>query len=197
MYVNSIQLYVDDKQTNMALKFTKNQTLILEIFFNNPEKSYYLRELARIINKKPGVFQRDINNLVEKGILESYYRANSRFFNLNKKYPLYKEFKSIFFKTVGAEGALKKELRRLPGIKESFIYGSFAQGEEKSFSDVDVFIIGSINEDDIIDIITQLEKRINREINYILMTEQEFQKKLKEKNSFLENILNQKRIKLI
>ena len=102
----------------MPLKFTKNQALILEIFFNHPEKSYYLRELARMIEKEPGVFQKDINKLVEENILESYYEANRHFFKLNKKYPLYKELKSIFFKTIGIKGTLQRELGKIRGIEE-------------------------------------------------------------------------------
>lgn len=179
------------------LKFTKNQILILEIFFNHPEKSYYLREIARFLGKEPGVFQKDINKLAEQGVLASYYEANRHFFKLNQQHPIYKELKSIFFKTIGVKGRLERELKKAKGIKKAFIYGSFAQGKEKEGSDIDLFIAGSINEDKLIDLIIQLEKKFNREINYTLMSEKEFEKKLKEKNSFLKNILNQKKIKLI
>jgi len=101
----------------MPLKFTKNQTLILEIFFNNPEKSYYLSELARRIKKQPGVFQKDINTLVEKGILKSEKVANSRFFKLNENHPLYGEFKSIFLKTIGVQDQLENLIQSvLPSL---------------------------------------------------------------------------------
>jgi predicted nucleotidyltransferase len=181
----------------MLLKFTKNQILILEIFFNHPERSYYLRELASLMGKEPGVFQNDINKLIEKGILEDYFEANRRFFKLNKKSSILKELKSIFFKTMGVEGQLREELKKIQEIREAFIYGSFARGEEKLTSDVDLLVVGSIDENKLIDTILRLEKKFNREINYSLMTEKEFDKKLKEKNSFLINILKQKRIKLI
>jgi len=181
----------------MDLSFTKNQTLILSVFFNNPERSFYLRELARIVGKKPGVFQRDINNLVTEDILKSHFQGNQRFFELNKKYPLYKEMKSIFFKTTGIEGALRKELKKIKGIQKAFIYGSFARSEEKKLSDVDLFVIGSINEDELIDLASDLEKKIDREVNYTLMTEREFAEKKKAGNSFLKNIFSKKQIKLI
>lgn len=179
------------------LRFTKNQLLILKTFFNHPEQAYYLRELARLLGKEPGVFQQAINKLAEEGVLESYYEASRHFFRLNKKYPLYKEFKSIFFKTVGAQGKLRQELKKINGLQEAFIYGSFAKGEEKAASDIDLFIIGSINEDELIDLIIKLEKEFDREINYTLLTGEEFRRKIKEKNSFIKNILNQKIIKLI
>lgn len=181
----------------MMLNFTKYQTSILEIFFNHPDDAYYLRELARILGTEPGVFQRDINRLAEENILSNYYQAKSRYFKLNKKHPLYSELKSIFFKTVGIEGILRKALKGIPGIREAYIYGSFAQGREKSSSDVDVLIIGSPDEDKLIDKFLSLESKFAREFNYTLMTEKECHKKIKEKNSFLENILSKKKIKLI
>jgi len=177
------------------LSFTKNQTLVLEIFFNNPEKSYYLREIARMIGKKPGVFQRDISKLVQEKILESSYRANSRFFCLNKKHPLYKEIKSIFFKTMGIEGSLKKTIGKIGGVKRAFIYGSYAKAEEGAASDVDLFVIGTVDENTLIDAISRLEEKLGREINYTLMTEKEFNQK-KDKNSFIKNILHYKTIEL-
>jgi predicted nucleotidyltransferase len=181
----------------MALKFTKNQTLILGIFFNDPEKSYYLRELGRLIEKEPGVFQRDINKLVESGILLSEYRANSRFFKLNKNHPLYKELKSIFLKTVGAEGRLKEILKGIKNINIAFIFGSFAKGKEDTFSDIDLMIIGDPDENELVSKIIEIEKELDREINYHIFSPIDWKKRLKEKDSFLENVLSQPKIFLI
>jgi len=58
---------------------------------------------------------------------------------------------------------------------------------------VDIFIVGSVREDTIIDLLNKLERKINREINYVLMTEQEFKKKMAVKNSFLLNIMKLKK----
>jgi predicted nucleotidyltransferase len=180
----------------MIPTFTKNQALILEIFFNHPEDAYYLRQISRFLGKEPGVFQRDINNLVKNGILESFYQGNNRFFKINKNYSLYKDLKSIFFKTIGAQGELERILKNIKGIKSAFIYGSFAKGEEQKQSDIDLCIIGSINENLLIRKLTQLEKKIDREINYILIAEREYKNKLKNKDSFLENINKQDKIYL-
>jgi predicted nucleotidyltransferase len=181
----------------MLPTFTKNQALILEIFFNHPESAYYLRQISRFLNKKPGVFQRDINNLVKNGILESYYQGNNRFFKINKNHPLYKELKSIFFKTIGIKGKLERIVKDIKGIKEAFIYGSFAKGEEQEQSDIDLCVIGTIDENSLIKKLTELEKKIDREINYILISEKEYKDRLKNKNSFLENINKQDKIHLI
>lgn len=181
----------------MALHFTKNQILILKAFFNDSEKSYYLRQIGRLLGKEPGVFQRDINTLVTKGILKSYYQANSRFFKLSKDYPLYKELKSIISKTVGVEAILQKELSKIKEIKIAFMYGSFARGREDSLSDIDILIIGSIDENSLIRVVRKAEAKLSREINYVIFTKKDLIKSIKKKSVFLQDVLRGKKIFLI
>lgn len=182
---------------NMALKFTKNQILILEIFFNNPEKSYYLRELGRMLSKQPGVFQREINKLAKDSFLISEYQAGSRYFKLNKNHPLFSELKSIFFKTLGAEGRLKELLAKVKDIEAAFIYGSFAKNKEDQFSDIDLMIIGVPDEDVLISKISKIEKEIGREINYTIFSPQDLKSGLIKKEVFLDDIMNGPKIFII
>ena len=181
----------------MALNFTKNQTLILELFFSDSSKEYYLREIGRILKKEPGIFQKDINRLAENGILLSRFRAKSRFFELNKEHPLYKELKSIFFKTVGVEGRLKEILKNIKNIDVAFIFGSYEKNKEDSFSDIDLMIMGDPDEDFLIGEISKLEKRINREINYHIFSKKDLKNKIKKKNSFIKGVLSGPKIILI
>jgi len=181
----------------MTLNFTKNQILILGFFFNHPEKSYYMREIGRLIGKEPGVFQKDINKLVGSGILTSEYRAKSRFFTLNKLHPLHKEYKSIFLKTVGAAGRLRSILKNIKNIQVAFIYGSFASGKEDSLSDVDLMIIGNPNEDLLINGILSLERKLDREINYNIFLAKDFKSYLLKGEVFLEEITAKPKVFII
>jgi predicted nucleotidyltransferase len=181
----------------MVINFTKNQTLILELFFNHPEKSYYFRELANLIGKQPGVFQKDINKLVEKGILLSEYQANSRFFKLNQRHHLYSEFKSIFLKTVGAVGKLKERLNGFKKIDLAFVFGSFAKNKEDQYSDVDLMIIGNPDEDKLVMVISKIESEIDREINYSIFSPADFKNGLKEEEVFLQDIMENPKIFII
>lgn len=179
------------------IKFTKNQTLILELFFKDPKKDYYFRQIGVLLNKEPGVFQKDIEKLVKSGLVLSEYKANSRFFKLNKDYPLYEELKSIYFKTLGAEGKLKEIFNGVNNVTVVFIFGSFAKKEEDSFSDIDLMIIGNPNEDDFFAKISNLEKKIGREVNYHIFSEEDLLKNIKEKGSFILSVLQGKKIFII
>lgn len=176
---------------------TKNRAELLKLFLTNPEKAFYMQEIGRILEKKPGTFQRTLNNMVSEGILTSEYRANARFFKANKKYPIYKELKSIVFKTVGIQGSIREMLEEIGNIKFAFIYGSYAKGKENYLSDIDLVIIGSPNEDKLIEELDELEKKIRREISYKIYSFKELKNEIKEKEPFTLEILRDKKIVLI
>lgn len=178
-------------------ELTKNRAELLRLFLTNPEQSFYMQEIGRILGKKPGNFQRTINNMVKEGILTSEYKANARYFKANKNYPLYKEFKSIVFKTVGVAGSLKEVLEKIGNIKLSFIYGSYAKAEESYLSDIDLVIIGKPDEDRLIKELDRFERVLKREINYKVYTLQELNKEIEEKEPFILEILKDKKIMLI
>ena len=178
-------------------ELTKNRAELLRLFLTNPEQSFYIQEIGRILSKKPGIFQRTLNNLEKEGILVSEYKANARYFKTNKDYPLYKELKSIIFKTVGVSGGLKEALKKIGNINFSFIYGSYAKAKENYLSDIDLVVIGNSNEDLLIKELDKLEDALKREINYKLYSLKDFKKEIKEKEPFLLEILRDKKIMLI
>jgi len=180
-------------------KLTKSKARekILRLFFSNPSKKYYLRELERILNISVGNIRRELLVLQKKGIFESEKVGNLLYYFLNKKHPLYGEIKKIVFKSIGVEGGIRQAIRSLKNIDNAFIYGSFAKGAEDSFSDIDLFIIGNPDSDKLLDIVNKLEKEFQREINYTVVDKQEFSKKKKDGDYFLKNILKDKKIVLI
>lgn len=178
-------------------ELTKNRSELLRIFMTNPEQSFYMQEIGRIIGKKPGVFQRTINNMEKEGILSSQYQGNARYFRANKQYPLYEELKSIIFKTVGVIGSIKDVLNETGNIDYAFIYGSYARAKEHPLSDIDIVIIGKCDEDRLIKEIDKLEKSLKREINYKLYGLNDFRLELRQKEPFLTALLKEKKIMII
>jgi len=156
-----------------------------------------MQEIGRILGKKPGTFQRTLNNLVLEGTLESEYRANARYFKVNKNYPLFEELKSIVFKTVGVSGSLKDVLERVGNVEFAFIYGSFAKAKEDYMSDIDLVTIGDLDEDRLIRELDKLEEQLQREINYKHYTLKEFRKEVEGRAPFLVEILRDKKVMVI
>lgn len=170
---------------------------ILQLYFFHPEKEYYLRELERLLNTPASYVRRELLNLKKFGLFTSEFKGKQRYFRLNKDYYLYEEIKKIVFKTIGIEGNLKKMLEKIGNIKISFIFGSFPREKEDQYSDVDLMIIGSPDENKLILQIRKLESQIDREINYHIYSPSDLKKRIKQKNSFIENILFGPKIFLI
>lgn len=170
---------------------------LLNIFFVFPEKDFYLRELARITGEDYKNISLELKNLEKLELVNSRKDGNRKYFHLNKSFLLYHELKSIFLKTKGAVGLLKDALSGLKGIKTAFLYGSFASGTENEKSDIDLMIIGNISVDNILKQLRELEKRLGREINSTVYDVSEIKRRIKQKDSFVSQVLSGSKIMLI
>jgi len=146
----------------------------------------------------------DKRNLVKKlhelghiGILKSEKRGNLRLYSVNPKFPLYQEYRKIVLKTIGVEEKLKQIMRETRGVKEAYIYGSYAQDAMSAHSDLDLLIIGSHEIKALQKKIVLLQREINREINSVNMSEDEFRKRVRMKDPFISEIFQRKAIKLV
>lgn len=170
---------------------------ILRYFLLNPKKRRYVNELADLLEVDPGNLFRKLKELESEGILLSEMEGNQRYFELNKKYPLLRELKHFFRAKYGIEKILKKKLLRLKGLREAYIFGSFARDSLQQESDIDLLLMGSHSSLEAKKLILPIAKEIQREINIVDFSSAEFKKKKKAGDEFLKNIFSRKNIKII
>jgi len=170
---------------------------ILTLFFANPGNKFYVREIARKTNKNLNSVRRELEKLEGIGLLKSERVANLRYYSLNKRIPIYEELKIIFLKTEGLGDVIRENLNQLGKVDNAFIYGSFAKGEERLKSDIDLMIIGEVDQEKLALLIRELEDKLYREINYTVFTKEEFYERKKSQDPFIKNILKEKRIKMV
>ena len=174
---------------------SKTRRIILKAFVESPDTEYYIRQLAGLHHISVGTLHRELTGLSSSGILKARKIGNIKLFSLNKENPLYEEIKNIIYKTEGVIKLLKDAIPGIRGIKVAFIYGSFAKGDERQDSDVDIFLIGdNIDEDELIRVISNIEKKMFKEINYTRYTESEYKKEKKNKNPFILEVIRDKKI---
>ncbi len=169
---------------------------LLKLFFMNREREFYLRELSRITGENPNSIKRELKNLKSIGLITERKRGNQKLYRVNKLSPIHEELRKIVLKTVGIGEVLRENLVKF-GVKFALIYGSFAQGEEVKDSDIDLLIIGDVDEEELIKIIKKLEEELSREINYILWNRKEFRKRIKEKHHLLMDVIEKPFIMII
>ncbi|MFH1307183.1 MAG: nucleotidyltransferase domain-containing protein [Candidatus Micrarchaeota archaeon] len=178
-----------------ALFTSKTKRKILSLLFMNPKKSFYLREICRKVGEPTNAVSAELSKLEKANILTSRRAGNMLYCQTNAHCPIYSELKAIIAKTSGLGDAIRGALGKSHNLKFAFIYGSFAKGDERPSSDIDVMLIGKISPESILKEFKKLEKTCGREINYAIYPEVEFLKSLKK--GFIQDVLKSKKIMLI
>jgi len=88
-------------------------------------------------------------------------------------------------------------LKKIEGLEEAYIFGSYARDKLNVLSDVDLLIIGSHKSLDADKAILPLYGTLGREINTIDMTKKEFEGKKRKKNPLIKDIFSKPVIKII
>jgi predicted nucleotidyltransferase/predicted transcriptional regulator with HTH domain len=176
---------------------SKARQKLLAYYFTNPTTRHHLRDLAERLSVDPSNLSKELSRLEREGLFRSEVSGRQKYFQLNREYPLFNEVRSIIAKTIGAVPLLAESLKKIEGIEEAFLYGSFARNQQDAASDVDVLVIGKPKSDTLAEIVQKLERQLGREINYTVLTRKELESRRGRKDSFLENVWHNKRVSLV
>jgi len=164
---------------NLITKSKIRKKIIL-LFVYNPKDSFYINQIARLVETSAGNVQRELKKLEESGLLSKEKKGNSTYFKINANSPLFNDFKNIVDKTIGLKNILEETLKKTQGIDFAFLFGSYVKGDFGPDSDIDLYVIGDIREKELYQLLKKAEEKIYREINYHLSSRKEFQEKMKE-----------------
>jgi uncharacterized protein len=176
---------------------SKTRVEILKLFMFNSENRFYLRQISSLTGKALVGIQREVENLEAIGVLDKIHDGNRVYYNVKKDCPIYEELKSIILKTTGIADLLKAQFTDSKSIQFAFIYGSYAKGDEKLTSDIDLLIIGDISSMELSSLLSEQKIKLQREINFTTISTAEFKEKLYGNNNFFTSIVQDKKIFLI
>lgn len=177
--------------------FGKVKQAAIGVLFSKPDRPLHVREIARLGGVSAPAMHKELKALSAVGILTAARRGNQLLFQANAACPLFEELHGIAVKTSGVADQVRQALANVNGMESAFIFGSLARGEDRSDSDVDVFVLGSCSYHDVLDALQPMERRIGRPINPIVYSPTELKERLAENNAFAQRILADKRIHLI
>lgn len=181
---------------NALISRTKQEILAATVL--QPERSWYLLELARHLRVRPSSLQRELRLLAEAGILQRWQNGNRVYFRADRACPIFRPLGEILFKTIGVVEALHTALYSLKDeIEVAFVYGSVAEAAERSASDIDLMVIGSATLSAIAPLLREPERRLGRAINPTIYTEDEFEARLREGRHFLTSVLRKEPLFII
>lgn len=143
-----------------------------------PEERFHVREIARLTGIPAGSLHRELKLLAEAELMMRQSVGRQVYYQANRQSPIFAELAGIFRKTAGLADVLRAALLPLANqVALAFIFGSVAQGKERSGSDVDLFVLGEASFTAVVAALADVHERLGREINPVIMTCGEFTEK--------------------
>jgi predicted nucleotidyltransferase len=199
MYVAGIQLYAIHIQMNILTQILSSQVRaeIFRLLFNGDKTSIHLRDLQRRSGLSIGTIQKEIAHLKKLDLVTSERDGNRLYYTANTDHPLYRDICGLVEKTSGIAQRIKEALSTIKGVEFAFIFGSYAKGEEKSYSDIDLMVIGNVGLRILSSVFKNITEHTQREINPHIYSMKSWKEKLKQHDHFIKSILSEKKIFLI
>lgn len=184
---------------------SKTRVKLLQLFFGNPNRAFYVREITRKIDEQINSVRRELSNLLSIGIITSDTTNNRLYYEVNQKYEYYDALSAMFGTEPTKETVPKTEvtakkkdelhdLRSLGRVDLALYTGQFTRDES---SGIDFLVVGDINQTKLAKYIEELEAKEGKELRYTVMSDREFNYRRQVKDKFLSNVLAAKKQVLI
>jgi len=187
---------------------SKTRVKLLQLFYSNPNRSFYVREITRKIDEQINSVRRELANLLSIGIIASDTTNNRLYYEVNQSYEYYEPLKAIFGQAPAELPAAEpKELSRgtpkrksgnqvgnadleriktLGNVELALYTGQFTRDES---SGIDLLIVGDLNQHALQKFITELEAQEGKEIRFTVMPSAEFAYRRQIKDRFIGTVL--------
>ena len=178
------------KAASLVALFPTLRGEVLAATLTQPDKWWYLSELAAFIRTTPSSLQRELKALVDAGILQQRREGTRTYFKAETQSPLFPDLRGLLEKTAGLLPTLEHALEPFEArIDCAFVYGSVARSQEHALSDVDVLVIGSVGLAELAPALRKAETRLGRDVNVTSYSAREFRKKVTARDHFLSEVL--------
>ena len=172
---------------------SKTRVKLLHLFTTNPNRAFYVREITRKIDEQINSVRRELANLLTIGVISSENSNNRLYYEVDQSYVHYPALKNIFENIEDSEHVQddqEKRFRDIGSIKAVYMLGKFARDESKP---VDLFIVGDINQTKLEKLVKELEEEQNTELNYAVMSEEDFSYRTRIADKFVMSVVEAKK----
>lgn len=175
--------------------FGKVRRKVLATFVLNPERSFYLLELIRLLECGRGAVQREVSRLAQAGIITRSKLGNQVHYQANTHNLIFGELRSIFSKTTGLMDLLQSSLDscRDP-IGMAFVYGDYAAGKAEESSPLNLLIIGDTSMDAVKACTAEFPEETARELHLTVLTPPELKRRIATGDRRIREILGETRL---
>lgn len=183
------------KETNTPIEKlfgSKTRAKLLQLFFGNPEKSFYVREMTRVIDEQIHSVRRELSNLESIGVIKNEAFDNKVYYSANKKHPFCRPLIELFSKKIDTthEKSVRtttweEYARPVKNYLKALVVTNRLPGQEG----VDLLIIGNDRTKKLTHWAEVIEKKLGKPINYAIMSPDDFTYRKNVRDRFIAEIL--------
>lgn len=177
---------------------SKVRVKIIELFWSNITEIYHVREIVRRVNEEINAVRRELKKLENDGLLKKEQRGNRIYYWARTEYHFFGEILGIVSKTTGLGKDIIANRNKLGKVLYVMFSGRFARRKPRKRDDeVDILVVGEVTLPELTQLIRKEESKRNQEINYTVMSRDEFDFRKKRRDPFLQGILLGSRVMII
>jgi|SRR3989344_3224052 len=175
---------------------SKTRVKLLQLFFSNPNRSFYVREITRKIDEQINSVRRELANMLSIGIISSETNNNRLYYEVNQDYEHYTPLAAIFgsgsmptTETAPSAEGETQTLKALGNIDLALLTGQLTRDER---SGIDILLVGDLNQTQVAKYVSELEAKEGKELSYAVMPSDEFKYRQEVNDRFLTLVLQSK-----
>lgn len=166
---------------------------ILKLFLLHPGAQYHVRRITRKVNTEINAVRRELENLVNLGLLKKTPRKNRLYYSVREDFPFFDEVLGMVVKEEGI-GKIVVRGRSLGDVKLAFLSIPYLKGRVAGPSEIDLLIVGRVSSTKIAKLVKAEERQRGQEVNYTILSEGEFEALKKRRDPFLLSAIFQPKI---
>lgn len=175
---------------------SRTRVKLLKKFLLNPDRKYYVRELTREVGERINSVRRELGNLERMGLLITFNQHQRKYYQTDKDFLLFSELTALIIKAQSLlEDKIIEKIKKLAGIRYCVLTGRFVNNEEVQ---TDILVVGNnLPLAKLKEVIRSLQKNFDQEINYTIMSVQEFRHRSEMTDKFIYSIVNGPKITVV
>lgn len=175
---------------------SKTRTQLLRTFLQNPDTSFFVRELTRRLDVQINAIRHELKNLEELSLIEVVTvddkTAQKKHYRLKPNSVLVPELRALFVKSrVLVEKDMVRRLQAVGRIAYFALTGRFMDREE---APTDIFIVGDVDRKKLSELIRKFELEFGHEINFTVLDAEEMRYRMDVMDRFLYSVLDQPKL---
>ena len=172
-----------------AILSSRVRAEVFRLLFGGNTPELHHREIVRRSGLSESAVRQELGKLTRLDLIKRREEGNRVYYAANRAHPLFQAVREVVLKTVGIVDILGPLLSN-QNVQVAFVFGSIATADETAGSDVDLMVIGGGGLRKLTSLLSGVTERIGREVNPHIMTEAEYQKRVKAKDHFVTHVLD-------